>query len=442
MILYTDIDEFCCKWLESLIENGLLPKGDVLCEDIKKINPESVRKYTQRHWCCGIGGWPYALQLAGWPVDRPVDTASLPCQPFSIAGKQQGENDERHLWPTFRQTVSVLRPTTIFGEQVPQAIRLGWLDGIFSDLERENYACGAVVLPSCSVNSPNIRQRLWWLAHSKRHGGRPDEPGREEERRASSWWDGKRIDRLADPMSTGRTPRRAEAGNGQTSGGGGFDRLAETQNPDRRTGERGEEAETREDEKRGRGPSGCCSDGGMGITNGTRSQPGSETSERNGYRSAVESAGFRFDRMENPIKPGLEGYPGDGGQDAGLVGRQGNDQRRSASGTGFWDRYQLIQCRDGKQRRIPEPQSQFQFMVARLSDILGSDWLSDSFENEDQVQGFLKSYREILGDMISCFPLARKIPGSVGVLKGAGNAINPYTSALFIKAAMEVIGNG
>lgn len=164
MILYTDMDPFCCSWLEELVRSGCLPKGDVLCADMTEINPETVRKYTQRHWCCGIGGWPLALQIAGWPIDRPIDSASLPCQPFSVAGLQKGESDERHLWPSFRQTVKILTPPVIVGEQVPAAIKLGWLDGIFDDLERENYACGAVVLPACSVGSPNIRQRLWWCA--------------------------------------------------------------------------------------------------------------------------------------------------------------------------------------------------------------------------------------------------------------------------------------
>ena len=42
------------------------------------------------HFFAGIGGWDYALQLAGWPIDRPVWTGSCPCQPFSTAGKQKG----------------------------------------------------------------------------------------------------------------------------------------------------------------------------------------------------------------------------------------------------------------------------------------------------------------------------------------------------------------
>jgi DNA (cytosine-5)-methyltransferase 1 len=49
---------------------------------------------------------------------------------------------------------------------VPAAIKHGWLDGIFADLEKENYACGVVVLGAHSVGAPHIRQRLYWVAHS------------------------------------------------------------------------------------------------------------------------------------------------------------------------------------------------------------------------------------------------------------------------------------
>lgn len=322
MILYTDIDQFCCTWLESLIRAGLLPKGDVLCEDIKKINPGTVKKYTQRHWMCGIGGWPHALSLAGWPVDRPVDTASLPCQPFSIAGKQQGEKDDRHIWPTFRQAVSVLKSPTIFGEQVPQAIRLGWLDGIFDDLEAENYACGAIVLPSCSVGSPNIRQRLWWVADSAN--------GRSQIRRPSrngAIGYGKDED-FGPEASDFRAPDN---------------RLADTEPQHDRARKSGSG-------RRGEFTDGG-SDGGVVQPNSPGPQPWSEAAEAAGYGCSAEPANF-------------------------------------------WSNSQLIQCRDGKQRRIP-------------------------------IESAL-------------FPLAPGLPGRVGLLRGAGNAINPYAAAQFIKAFMEV----
>lgn len=52
----------------------------------------------------------------------------------------------------------------LFGEQVADAIGKGWLDDLFDALEREGYACGAAVLPACSVGAPHIRKRLFFGA--------------------------------------------------------------------------------------------------------------------------------------------------------------------------------------------------------------------------------------------------------------------------------------
>jgi len=54
----------------------------------------------------------------------------------------------------------------VFGEQVAAAIGLDWLDHVQDDMEAIDYACGAVVLPACSVGAPHIRQRLWFVANS------------------------------------------------------------------------------------------------------------------------------------------------------------------------------------------------------------------------------------------------------------------------------------
>lgn len=164
MILYTDIDAFCCQWLENLVVAGYLPKGDVLCADIKKIKARDVRKYHQIHWFCGIGGWPLALKMAGWPEEEVVHTGSCPCQPFSVAGKRKGEADERHLWPFWRPLVAQLRPPTVFGEQVASKDGRVWLSRVRVDLEALGYACGAADLCAAGVAAHHIRSRLFWMA--------------------------------------------------------------------------------------------------------------------------------------------------------------------------------------------------------------------------------------------------------------------------------------
>jgi DNA (cytosine-5)-methyltransferase 1 len=166
MNYYNEYDSKAAAWLRELIKAGLIPDGDVDERSIAEVQPNELRHYTQCHFFAGIGGWSLALQLAGWPADKPVWTGSCPCQPFSTAGKGLAQADERHLWPVFFNLIKECRPDAVFGEQVASAIGKGWLDGIQADLESENYACGATVLGAHSVSAPHIRQRLYWVADS------------------------------------------------------------------------------------------------------------------------------------------------------------------------------------------------------------------------------------------------------------------------------------
>lgn len=170
MNYYNEIDPKAANWLRELIAGGHIPAGDVDERSITEISPNELSKYTQCHFFSGIGGWPLALELAGWPATRPVWTGSCPCQPFSSAGKQLGAADERHLWPAFFNLIRQCRPKSVFGEQVASAIGKGWLDGVSADLESEGYACGATVLGAHSVGAPHIRQRLYWVADAGNGG--------------------------------------------------------------------------------------------------------------------------------------------------------------------------------------------------------------------------------------------------------------------------------
>lgn len=170
MNYYNEIDAKAAAWLRELIASGQIPPGDVDTRSITEVLPHEIANYTQCHFFAGIGGWSLALELAGWPADRPVWTGSCPCQPFSSAGQGKGGGDDRHLWPVFHRLVSQLRPERVFGEQVAQAIGFNWLDGVSADLEADGYAVGAVVLGAHSVGAPHIRQRLYWVADMQRKG--------------------------------------------------------------------------------------------------------------------------------------------------------------------------------------------------------------------------------------------------------------------------------
>lgn len=165
---YNEIDPYCAAWLRNLIAAGHLPAGDVDERSIVEVKPDDIRGYTQAHFFAGIGGWPYALRLAGWPDSRPVWTGSCPCQDFSVIGKREGFAGARDLWPDWFRLIRERHPHRIFGEQVDGAPE--WLDRTADDLESIGYACGAAVVPAVSVGAQHERARLYFVAHSDQAG--------------------------------------------------------------------------------------------------------------------------------------------------------------------------------------------------------------------------------------------------------------------------------
>ena len=94
-----------------------------------------------------------------------VITGGYPCQPFSVAGKQKGEKDDRHLWPSMLEIIAQVRPAWVICENVTGHIALG-LDTVLLNLETEGYSTRTFIVPACSLNAPHRRERLWIVAHS------------------------------------------------------------------------------------------------------------------------------------------------------------------------------------------------------------------------------------------------------------------------------------
>ncbi len=170
MNYYNEFAKKPAAGLRQLIEEGLIPKGEVDERDIKDVHPSDLIGFNQCHFFAGIGGWPLALSIAGWPADRPVWTGSAPCQPFSGAGKGKGGGDDRHAWPAWFSLIKERQPAKIFGEQVASAVPHGWIDRVFTDLESCDYSCAAAILPACSADAPHLRNRLWFVGDSEYDG--------------------------------------------------------------------------------------------------------------------------------------------------------------------------------------------------------------------------------------------------------------------------------
>jgi DNA (cytosine-5)-methyltransferase 1 len=98
-----------------------------------------------------------------------VLTGGFPCQPYSLAGKRKGKDDERHLWPEMCRAIREIKPRWIVGENVYGLVN--WSDGLVfdevqTDLENEGYEVQPFLLPAAAVNAPHRRDRIWFIAHA------------------------------------------------------------------------------------------------------------------------------------------------------------------------------------------------------------------------------------------------------------------------------------
>ena len=255
---YNEHDPFAAAWLRELIKAGHIAPGDVDERSIEDVTPDELTHYTQCHFFAGIGGWSYALRLAGWGDDERVWTGSCPCQPFSAAGKRGGATDERHLWPAFFHLIEQLRPSTVFGEQVASKDGLAWFDLVQSDLEGAGYAATAYDLCAAGFGAPHIRQRLYFVAHNDGGGclGEKGRPRADIKEHGIATKQGA-IDLMGNNNNT-RLERRRVSGTDSERNGSGELFVGATGDTGGMEHDAGDGRATRRAESGGRGaPSGC-----------------------------------------------------------------------------------------------------------------------------------------------------------------------------------------
>ena len=100
-------------------------------------------------------------------------TGGFPCQPYSMAGKRKGKEDERHLWPEMLRAIKEIQPRWVVGENVYGLVN--WSNGLVfhevqADLEAAGYEVFPYVLPAAAVNAPHRRDRIWFVAYSTGNG--------------------------------------------------------------------------------------------------------------------------------------------------------------------------------------------------------------------------------------------------------------------------------
>lgn len=129
-------------------------------------------KVLEKHWP-DVPRWRDIRTLTGESFYertglRTVDVISggFPCQPFSVAGKQRGKEDDRFIWPEMCRVIHEIRPTWVIGENVPGIVNLA-LDQVLADLENIGYATQAFIIPACGVDAPHKRDRVAIVAHAE-----------------------------------------------------------------------------------------------------------------------------------------------------------------------------------------------------------------------------------------------------------------------------------
>lgn len=127
-------------------------------------------KVLEKHWP-DVPRWRDIQTLTGESFYektgmRTVDVISggFPCQPFSVAGKRRGKEDDRYLWPEMLRVISELRPTWVVGENVVGIVNMA-LDQVYADLENEGYTVQALIIPACAVDAPHRRDRCVIVAY-------------------------------------------------------------------------------------------------------------------------------------------------------------------------------------------------------------------------------------------------------------------------------------
>lgn len=127
-----------------------------------------------------------------WRGKIDILTGGFPCQPFSLAGRRAGAEDDRYLWPEMLRAIREIQPTWIVGENVNGIITMVQpsqdsevgcggslfeenhtiraeqsftLEEICQNLEHEGYSVQPIVIPACAVGAPHRRDRVWIIAH-------------------------------------------------------------------------------------------------------------------------------------------------------------------------------------------------------------------------------------------------------------------------------------
>lgn len=143
---YVEWNDYCQRVIAARIADGFLPVAPIFTD---------VRQFAQSG---------AAEQYRGI---ADVVTAGFPCQPFSVAGKQLADADERNMWPATLEVIRIVQPRSVLLENVPGLVSCGYIGTVLAGLAALGYVGKWGVLGACDAGAPHKRDRLWIVAHAE-----------------------------------------------------------------------------------------------------------------------------------------------------------------------------------------------------------------------------------------------------------------------------------
>ena len=146
---YVEWDEYCQRILRQRIEDGIFDRAPIFGD---------IRAFVDEGFAEAYKGM----------VD--IITAGFPCQPFSVAGEQKGEQDERNMWPATWRCIDEIRPPYVLLENVTGIVNNPYAGTIYRNLAESGYDARWRCLSASEVGAPHKRDRWWLVAYTNGNG--------------------------------------------------------------------------------------------------------------------------------------------------------------------------------------------------------------------------------------------------------------------------------
>tara|TARA_R110002012_G_scaffold198348_1_gene367228 strand:- start:521 stop:1321 length:801 start_codon:yes stop_codon:yes gene_type:complete len=124
---------------------------------------EFCRKVLKKHWS-NIKQYNDIRSINGKEISADIVSGGFPCQPFSVAGKRKGTEDDRYLWDEMLRVITEVKPRWVVGENVQGIINIDnglVLRQVKTDLEAQGFQVQCFIIPASGIGAWHKRNRVW-----------------------------------------------------------------------------------------------------------------------------------------------------------------------------------------------------------------------------------------------------------------------------------------